>query len=151
MRKIDKLYELYKRDREYVINNKSKVAKQIPMDHSSVCKAIKKWESGKVSKNKKKFTKKMRGGGGLEAFQKLYDDDLIIPQKIDEGIEKYLYNEDGEPDWLYDREFRELCGVSISKWRRYADDYKHLQVRVKEDLVWAHPGIIEELRRMVQR
>jgi hypothetical protein len=149
--KADKLFELYKEDRVGVIKNITKAAKCVPMDPSSANKLVKRWEKGEGGRRKKKHGRKIKGGGGIEAFEKLYDDDVIIPEKIENGIEEFLYDEDGSPDWLYDAEFRELCGVSVSKWRRYADDYKHLQVPVKGDLIWAHPGIVDELRRRVRK
>jgi len=87
----------------------------------------------------------------LDAFKMRYDDNVIIPRKIESGIEAHL-TDNGEPSWMRDREFREACGVPVSKWRRFADEYKHLQVKVPGDeIVWGHPKIIDEMRKAVQR
>lgn len=87
----------------------------------------------------------------LDAFRKAYDDSIIIPERIEEGINRYL-TEAGEPSWMSDRDFREALGVPVGKWRRYADDYRHLQVTVPGGgIVWGHPEIIDEMRKAVTR
>lgn len=147
MSKTEKLYELYKKDRDYVLKNKVEVARQIPMDYSTLCKAVKKWEKGiKPSKS----VRPENLGGTLDDFKKKYDDDLIVPRKIREGIERYLRTPDGQPKYLHDQHFRQLCGVSTTKWRRYADDFKHLQVN-RNGIIWGHPEIIEQMREVLLR
>jgi hypothetical protein len=86
----------------------------------------------------------------LDSFRQQYDDSLIIPAKIEEGIEKFL-KDGSEPAWMRDFEFREACGVPVAKWRRYADDYKGLQVKVGSEIIWGHPDIVDEMRRAVAR
>ena len=88
---------------------------------------------------------------GIEAFRNQYDDGIIIPAKIEAAVEKHLQGADGAPCWMRDREFRELCGVSVSKWRRHADEFKGLQVVAQGEVVWGHPDIIEEMRRAVNK
>jgi len=89
--------------------------------------------------------------GSLTDFRMQFDDNVIVPQAIEENIAK-LVTSQGDPAYMRDAEFREQCGVSVSKWRRYADDYKHLQVRVPGgELFWGHPEIVDEMRKAVQR
>jgi hypothetical protein len=89
---------------------------------------------------------------GLESFIDQFDDSVIIPRTIEEGVAAHLTNSAGEPCWMRDKEFRELCGVPIGRWRRYADEFKELQVTVAGgDTIWGHPDIIDEMRRAVQR
>ena len=100
---------------------------------------------------KKTSSKKRQGGGGIDGFRERFDDSMIIPKLIEEGIEKYLVSKNGEPDWMYDYDFRELCGISTTKWRRYADDFKYLQIKVQGQTVWGHPDIIEEMKEVLIR
>ncbi len=88
--------------------------------------------------------------GGLESFRKAYDFSVIVPKKIAAGVEKHLRNGNGEPSYLGDQAFREACEVPIGKWRRYADEFKHLQVPTSDGIVWGHPEIIDMMRRAVQ-
>lgn len=80
--------------------------------------------------------------GGLEGFKMKFDKSLIIPQKIENGIDTVLKKN----GWMYDVDFREKCGVSSSDWRRYADNYENLQAKAEGKLVWGHPDIIEEMK-----
>jgi hypothetical protein len=88
---------------------------------------------------------------GIEAFRNQYDDGIIIPDKIEAAIGAHLEDGDGAPCWMRDKEFREVCGVSLGKWRRYADEYKELQVSVQGEIIWGHPDIINEMRRAVNK
>lgn len=106
----------------------------------------------KDRRKKQHDRRRFKGGGGIETFQNIFDDSVKVPHLIEEGIEKYLTNKDGEPDWMYDYAFREMCGVSVTKWRRYADQYKHLQVKASDgQLIWGHPDIIDEMREILLR
>jgi len=90
--------------------------------------------------------------GGIDSFLNQYDDSVIIPKKIEAGVEKHLQDSSGDPCWMRDKDFREACGVGLGKWRRHADEYKELQVTVPgEGVIWGHPDIIDEMRRAVQR
>ena len=89
--------------------------------------------------------------GGIDSFRRQYDDAIIIPKQIKLGINSYLVEPDGTPSWMKDRDFREACGVGHGKWRRYADDFKHLQVKVQGEVIWGHPEIIQEMRLAAQR
>jgi hypothetical protein len=102
----------------------------------------------------KKYAKKTRTYNrkkGLGGFQEMFDKSVIIPTAIEEGIEKFLVTSEGEPDWMYDDEFREKCKVSITNWRRYANEFQELQVKVDGKVVWGHPDIIEEMREVTTR
>jgi len=84
----------------------------------------------------------------LEVFKQTFDNSIIIPKKITEGIDKYLMV-DGEPSYMSDTEFREACGLVVTKWRRYADEFKHLQCKIPGGgtVYWGHPDIIDEMRK----
>lgn len=121
----------------YVVRAK----KELGVKSSKVAAATAKKKSGRAAGR----------GRDITQFQTIYDDNVKIPQLIEEGIEKHLRTADGTPAWLYDKEFREACGVPVSRWRRYADDYKHLQANARGDIVWAHPDIIQNIREMLLR
>jgi hypothetical protein len=87
----------------------------------------------------------------IDSFLNQYDDSVIIPGIIEAGIKKHRSDSNGNPCWLKDKDFRELCDVSMVKWRRFADLYKELQVMAQGELVWGHEEIIAEMRRAVQR
>ena len=92
-----------------------------------------------------------RGALGYEDFCNRYDDSKIIPSKIESGVELHLMK-NGEPAAMKEHEFREACGVPVGKWRRYAEAYAHLQIKVPGGLVyWAHPAIIDRLREVINR
>jgi len=115
-------------------------------------RTVRKWVAAfRRSKAPKRINRKLKPIGGLEAFRNQYDDSIIVPKQIEEGIVKCLVEPDGTPSWMRDRDFREACGVGPGKWRRYADDYKHLQVTVRGEIIWGHPEIIDEMRMAAQR
>ena len=150
MNKTEKLHEMYKRDRQYVENNSKLVATELDLDYSAVRKAVRRWNKGEVP-NKRPASKK-RSGGTLDEFKNEFDLSVIVPKKIEEGIEKYLRRPDGEPVYMFDWRFRELCKVSVTQWRRYADNYKYLQIKNKNgELIWGHPDIIEEMKEVLLR
>lgn len=95
--------------------------------------------------------KSFQRGGGIDNFLQKFDDSVIIPRAIQEGVEKYLTTADGSPDWMHDKDFREACGVPHAKWRRYADDFKYLQVKKGDLHCWGHPDIVETMRMAVNR
>jgi len=84
---------------------------------------------------------------GLAGFRKLYDKSLIVPEKIKEKISTYLK----EKGWEHDEQFRQVCGIRQVDWRKYRDEFSHLQVRVDGRLIWGHPEIIDEMREVVLR
>ena len=86
----------------------------------------------------------------IEDFINTYDDSICIPAKIEEGI-KTLLTENGEPSYMHDKEFRDICGIPINKWRRYANQYQHLQVKTPDGIFWGHPDIIEDMKDAVRR
>jgi hypothetical protein len=89
-------------------------------------------------------------GGTLDDFRSQFDDSVVVPSTIDEGVEKHLMK-NGEPTYMRDQDFREACEVVPGKWRRYADDYKHLQVKKDGMIFWGHPEIIDSMRKAVNR
>lgn len=100
---------------------------------------------------KDRRAKKVLVGGTLDDFRNEFDDSVVIPNAIEEGIKKHLMKPDGTPLYMRDQDFREACDVGPGKWRRYAEDYKHLQVKKDSVIYWGHPEIIEELRKAVNR
>lgn len=90
-------------------------------------------------------------GGTLEDFRSQFDDSVVIPNAIEDGIKKHLTGKDGTPLYMRDQDFREACDVGSGKWRRYADDYKHLQVKKDSVIYWGHPDIMDALRKAVNR
>lgn len=141
------LRKIWQEDKNFNKQRIKEVAKQI----GSTPKTVESYLLDFKREDVKVKVKKPKSGGGLTKFKELFDDSHIIPQKIEEGIQKHLVNSKGEPDWMYDRDFREACGVSVNKWRRYADEYKHLQVRKDSLVIWGHPDIIEDMRLILQR
>lgn len=105
----------------------------------------------KDRRKRKKDRRRRKSGGGIDAFRMRYDNSVKIPTIIEDGIEKYLTNTKGEPDWMRDKDFREACGVPVTKWRRYAEDYKDYQVVANGEIIWGHPDIIDEMRKAVNR
>jgi len=99
----------------------------------------------------KKPKQKKSPATGLDDFLNQFDDSVIIPRQIEEGIKSHLQDKEGNPCWLKDNEFRTLCGVSTGRWRKFADAYTHLQVKVQGQIIWGHKDIIDEMRRAVQR
>ena len=112
-----------------------------------MAKIVTKLETAQVKPRK---TNTKCAPGGLDAFRDQYDLSVIVPKQIAAGVEKYLRNGNGEPSYLGDQAFREACGGRIGKWRRYADEFKHLQVNTVDGIVWGHPEIIDMMRRAVQ-
>ena len=100
---------------------------------------------------KDRRSKKAFVGGTLQDFRDQFDDSVVIPSAIEQGIKKHLMRADGTPLYMRDQDFREACDVGPGKWRRYADDYKHLQVKKDGAIYWGHPEIIDELRKAVNR
>lgn len=85
---------------------------------------------------------------GLEGFRQLFDRSLIIPRKIREKIGSYLKDK----GWDYDETFRQVCGVSSGDWRRFKDEFAHLQIKAPNGRwVWGHPDIIDEMREIALR
>lgn len=85
---------------------------------------------------------------GLEGFRQLFDRSLIIPRKIREKIATHLKDR----GWDYDETFRQVCGVSSGDWRRFKDEFAHLQIKAPNGRwVWGHPDIIDEMREIALR
>lgn len=109
--------------------------------------AVKERRTGKKDRRKPKALT----GGTLEDFRRQFDDSVVVPDAIEAGIKKHLMKRDGTPLYMRDSDFRDACDVGAGKWRRYADDYKHLQVKKDGVIYWAHPEIIDEIRKAVNR
>ena len=139
-----KLKKIWENDHNF---DPHKASEEIKLNISSIYRYKRDFESSNLAN----LIEKPKGGGGFEAFREKFDDSLIIPDKIKEGIKKFLVNGKGEPDCMYDQDFREACGIPPSKWRRYADDFKTLQVKKDNLIIWGHPEIIEQMRMVLQR
>jgi len=85
----------------------------------------------------------------LDKFREEHDYSVIIPKKIEIGIDKYLLTPEGKGAYLEDLKFRDLLGISPSVWRRYAKKFEHLQARHDGILYWGHPSIIDEMREAI--
>ena len=79
----------------------------------------------------------------LADFMNEYDKDTIVPQKIDEALEKI-----GADGWVYESEFVKIAGVSFMDLGTYRDEYADHIVFIKRDSkrVWA--GSAELARKM---
>jgi hypothetical protein len=135
--------------------NRAKAAKELGIGLRTLQRWIKWIYSGKrverrVGKKDRRKPKEMVRGT-LEDFKNQFDDSVVIPNAIEKGIEKHLMKPDGTPLYMRDQDFREACDVGPGKWRRYAEDYKHLQVKKDGVIYWGHPQIIDELRKAVNR
>jgi hypothetical protein len=62
---------------------------------------------GKKDRRKPKSFK----GGTLDDFRNRFDDSVLIPNVIEDGIKKYLTRVDGTPLYMRDQDFRESCDV----------------------------------------
>lgn len=139
---VDKVISEYRKLGKNI--NRSKLAKKLGINRESVARIINK-QTPKVSSLIEPV------GKSLQDFIEQYDDSYIVPKLIEEGIEKYLRDQDGEPGYMEDREFRAVCGVSITKWRRYADSFRHLQIRKDNEIIWGHPEIIKKMKEIIAR
>ncbi len=126
--------------------NKTELAKRLGVHRATIRKVINKFRKGSIIQSTIK--KGDISAGTLNEFRSKYDDGYIIPKKIEEGIDKCLVIND-EPGYMEDKDFRIKCGVSIGKWRRYAEEYKHLQVRKDGVIIWGHPDIIDKMREII--
>lgn len=134
-------------------------SKELKCRHDSLCKAIKRNKVAYAKfppvfhSKKKKITQsiRQRGASSLDTFRNKFDKSIIIPKKIEEGIEKYLRLADGRPGYMSDHEFRERLGVSNNIWRRFANEYDHLQVKVDGTIYWGHPDIADKMKEITLR
>ena len=148
MKKNEKAHiEIERRWKENKKFDHEKAAKDVGVHVRTVSKIVAKFTTAQVKPRK---TNTKCAPGGLDAFRNQYDFSVIVPKKIAAGVEKHLRNGNGEPSYLGDQAFREACEVPIGKWRRYADEFKHLQVPTADGIVWGHPEIIDMMRRAVQ-
>lgn len=156
MNKIDELREIWRADPNFP---RTETFRKIGLDESSGYKYIRQFKSEinlttniAKSKSKNRTNKtKFQPDGNLDDFRAKFDDSVVIPNLINEGVEKFLVDSEGDPSYMSDRKFREACGVPVGKWRRYADDFKYLQVSKDQQVWWGHPDIIEEMRKAVNR
>ena len=160
--KIEKNVKAYEAVKELIKNktifDKKKKAKELGVHHRTVSKYMAKAraELGIVDDERRTGRKDRRKpkslkGGTLEDFRNQFDDSIVIPKAIDSGVKKHLINREGVPLYMKDQDFREACDVGPGKWRRYAEDYRHLQVKKDGVIYWSHPDIVEELRKAVNR
>jgi len=145
-KKFDELFKISPGFPELKKSIARKIAIDLNVNERTLYKWAKKFKPTMQTSNRMVIKCK----GGIDDFRARYDDSVIIPQLIQDGIEKYL-TLNGEPAWMIDRDFREACGVAITKWRRYADDFKHLQASKDGQTFWGHPNIIDEMRKALNR
>ena len=151
----NKVRVLVKKGEEFNQKNKAKelgvhprtIGKYISKARKELGIVDKDRRSGKKDRRKSKSFK----GGTLNDFRNRFDDSVLIPNVIEDGIKKYLTKLDGTPLYMRDQDFRESCDVGAGKWRRYAEDYKHLQVKKDGVIYWGHPDIVDDLRKAVNR
>ena len=145
--------EVEKAFREDENFNKQKKADELGINPRTVYKILEKVRGKKNDRRSGSDRRKKRitQCGDINEFRDQFDDSVIIPKLIEEGIEKYLTKPDGEPAWMTDKDFREACGVPHGKWRRYAEDYKHIQAKKGDLHFWGHPDIIDEMRAALNR
>jgi len=90
-------------------------------------------------------TSKRKVGRTFGDFAKEHD----IAGKIKEAITEHLPR-NGE---LYytDDEFREMCGVHVNRWRRYADmeQFAPFQIKIAGRTHWAPTAMIEKMRYLM--
>lgn len=86
---------------------------------------------------------KRSSGKTLDDFRKQYDE----AYKIREGIKRHL----AADAYMTDPEFRDACGVHISRWRRYADEdeFRAYRIRVRSVLYWGSQSTIRAMRRII--
>ena len=148
-----KIFDLVKQRKEF---NSREKAQELGVHLRTVQKYVSRakvelgMEERRVGKKDRRKPKAVRGGT-LEDFRRHFDDSVVIPNAIENGINKYLKSKDGIPLYMRDQDFREACDVGPGKWRRFADDYKHLQVKKDGVIYWGHPEIIDKLRKAVNR
>lgn len=84
----------------------------------------------------------MTAGKTLDDFRKSFD----IPLRITEAIKKHLNGV-----YLTDQEFREVCGVSVSHWRRNADLEQFRPFCHKfpgGQLLWAQKEMMDRMKQI---
>lgn len=84
-------------------------------------------------------------GKTLDSFRAAHDVAHIIETNITDHLK------DTTQEYYTDHEFREICGVASSNWRRFADDTKfadHRLVRGSHNL-WASKKMIREMRKIL--
>lgn len=92
-----------------------------------------------VAKNATTTTEKKRT---LQDFRKTFD----IALKIREGVKKFLSGD----RYLPDAEFREMCGVHIAQWRRYADDdeFNKNHYKFAGQILWANENTMRQMKKI---
>jgi len=136
--------ELWKKDPRF---SRKKASESTGVNQRTIYKWVKDLEKGTVAPIRR--IRKPDKGGTIDDFRRQYDDSVVVPNQIKAGIKKLVKN--GEPTYKTDQEFREICGVAPGKWRRYAEDFRHLQIKKDGLHWWGHPDIIEEMRKAVNR
>lgn len=73
--------------------------------------------------------------------------------KIEEVLRKtFKFKSEDEPGvYLEDFEMRELCNIAPHDWRRHAAAFALYQLRIRDKHYWAHPKMIELMKRITGR
>lgn len=85
----------------------------------------------------------------LSDFRAIHDKSFVIPNKIKEGLTKL-----GNDGWEYENDFVKLCGVPVSDFARFREDFAEYYVMVgglrSGKRVWAgSKALAEKMRAMV--
>ena len=73
--------------------------------------------------------------------------------KIEEVLRKtFRFKSEEDPGvYLEDFEMRELCNIAPHDWRRYAAAFAQYQLKIRDKHYWAHPKMIELMKRITGR
>lgn len=126
--------------REWRKNGESymKIAAKLGVSRSTVTRAL----TQDAESNKSGNVGKPAPARSVIDFRKLYDKDIIVPQKIRAAF-KIM------PDWLYETEFVREAGLTLADLAAYRDMFVDHIVTLKRDSrrVWARtPAIAEQLK-----
>ena len=78
-----------------------------------------------IVKSTKKSVAKKVAGKTLADFRAIHDKSTVVPGKIKEGLVKL-----GKDGWDYEPEFVKLCGVSVTDFSRFREDFEDYYVIV---------------------
>jgi hypothetical protein len=80
----------------------------------------------------------------FEEFRSRHDLSHIIKARVKELL--------AGDEWYDDADFRELCGVPVAQWRRYADSgefSEHRVVKSNRINAWAPPKMARQMREVL--
>ena len=82
-------------------------------------------------------------GRSMVEFQRQHDPETLIDAAIKQHLSRRGH-------YFTDQEFRELCGVNLNRWRRFADLEKYRPYRFVRGKFnnWAHPEDVLQMMRV---